>query len=50
MPQLEHIDFNLNVAKNYKPLSKEEMLSLPKNVSEQMRASIDRFFSDHVDA
>ncbi len=50
MPQIEHIDFNINVAKNFKPLSKEEMLSLPRSVSEQMRASIDRFFSDHVDA
>lgn len=50
MPQLEYVDFNINVAKNFKPLSKEEMLSLPKSVSAQMRASIDRFFSDHVDA
>lgn len=50
MPQLEHIDFNINVAKNFKPLSKEEMRSLPESVSAQMRASIDRFFSDHVDA
>ena len=32
------------------PLSKEEMRSLPESVSAQMRASIDRFFSDHVDA
>lgn len=50
MPQFEHIDFNINVAKNFKPLSKEEMLSLPQSVSTQMRASIDRFFSGHVDA
>lgn len=50
MPQIEHIDFNINVAKNFKPLSKEEMQSLPASVSAQMRASIDRFFSDHVDA
>ena len=50
MPQLEFVDFNLNVAKNFKPLTKEEMESLPKSVSASMRASIDRFFSDHVDA
>ncbi|QOY91632.1 aldo/keto reductase [Paludibaculum fermentans] len=49
MPQLEHIDFNTNVAKNFKPLSSEEMNSLPKSVSAQMRASIDHFFADHVD-
>ncbi|WP_321472464.1 aldo/keto reductase [uncultured Paludibaculum sp.] len=49
MPQLEHIDFNTNVAKNFKPLSSEEMKSLPTSVSAQMRASIDHFFADHVD-
>lgn len=50
MPELAHVDFNINVAKNFKPLSNEEMLSLPKSVSTQMRASIDHFFADHVDA
>ncbi len=49
MPQLEHVDFNINVAKNFKPLTPEEMKSLPSKVSEQMRASIDRFFVDHQD-
>jgi predicted aldo/keto reductase-like oxidoreductase len=49
MPQLDHIDANLAVAKNFKPLSSEEMKSLPASVSAQMRASIDRFFSDHQD-
>ncbi|MBI5087093.1 MAG: hypothetical protein HZB13_21155, partial [Acidobacteria bacterium] len=49
MPQLEHVDFNLNVAKSFKPLTEEEMKTLPAGVSAQMRASIDRFFSDHVD-
>jgi predicted aldo/keto reductase-like oxidoreductase len=49
MPQLEHVDFNLNVAKRFKPLSKEEMDRLPGSVSAAMRASIDRFFADHID-
>lgn len=49
MPQVEHIDFNLQVAKSFKPLSKEEMKSLPQKVSAQMRAAIDRFFADHAD-
>lgn len=49
MPQLEHIDANIQVAKNFKPLSKEEMNRLPDSVSAQLRASIDRFFADHVD-
>lgn len=49
MPQLEHIDANIQVAKNFKPLSTEEMNRLPDSVSAQLRASIDRFFADHVD-
>jgi aryl-alcohol dehydrogenase-like predicted oxidoreductase len=49
MPKLEYLKANIAVAKSFKPLSRDEMQSLPKNVSEQLRASIDRFFSDHVD-
>lgn len=50
MPQLEHLDQNIAVAKSFKPLSREEMKSLPDTVSAQLRASIDHFFSNHVDA
>jgi aryl-alcohol dehydrogenase-like predicted oxidoreductase len=50
MPRIEHIDFNLQTAKAFKPLSKEEMQSLPQGVSAQMRASIDRFFAHHADS
>jgi len=49
MPELANVDFNLNVARNFQRLSPEEMRSLPANVSAAMRASIDRFFCDHVD-
>lgn len=49
MPKVEHLKQNIEVAKAFKPLSGEEMKSLPASVSAQMRASIDRFFSDHVD-
>jgi hypothetical protein len=49
MPQLDHLDFNINVARSFKPLSKKEMDELPGSVSAQMRASIDHFFADHVD-
>ena len=49
MPQIEHIDFNTQVAHNFKPLSKKEMSELPDSVSASMRASIDRFFTDHED-
>ena len=49
MPELAHIDFNINVAKHFEPLSPREMRSLPAGVTAQMRASIDRFFAGHVD-
>lgn len=49
MPQMAHIDFNLSVAKNFKPLSPEEMKRLPESVTPQMRAAIDQFFSGHLD-
>lgn len=49
MPELEHIDFNIKTAKAFKPLTSDEMKSLPAGVTAQMRASIDHFFSDHVD-
>lgn len=50
MPKLEHLDQNLQVARAFKPLSRDEMNRLPDTVSAQLRASIDRFFADHVDA
>jgi uncharacterized protein len=49
MPKLDLLKANIAVAKSFHPLTREEMQILPKNVSEQLRASIDRFFSDHVD-
>jgi predicted aldo/keto reductase-like oxidoreductase len=49
MPEEAHIDFNLAAAKRFQPLSPGEMKSLPAGVSAHMRASIDRFFSDHID-
>ena len=49
MPKLDFLKSNIAVAKSFHPLTREEMQMLPKNVSEQLRASIDRFFSDHVD-
>jgi aryl-alcohol dehydrogenase-like predicted oxidoreductase len=50
MPKLEYLEENIKTAKSFTPLSKDEMQKLPASVSAQMRASIDRFFADHVDA
>lgn len=49
MPMLEHLDYNIRVAKSFAPLSKKEMDELPGSVTAQMRASIDHFFADHID-
>lgn len=49
MPQIEHLEENIRVAKNFQPLSEEEMKHLPRTVSAALRASIDRFFADHAD-
>lgn len=50
MPKLEYIDHNIGVAKNFKPMNREEMDKLSESVSTQWKASIDHYFSDHVDA
>lgn len=49
MPQLAHLDFALATAKGFKPLSPQEMKSLPGTVTEAMRASLDNFFANHTD-
>jgi|SRR5579872_6822208 len=50
MPKLEHIEANVRVAKAFKPLSKEEMERMSGGLSRQYKASLDQFFSTHVDA
>jgi uncharacterized protein len=49
MPKLEFLKANIATAKSFHPLTHEEMQALPQNVSAQLRASIDRFFNNHVD-
>lgn len=50
MPKLEYIEENLAVAKAFKPMPKEEMRQLSDELAGAHKASIDRFFADHVDA
>lgn len=50
MPKLEHIDENVKSAKNFAPLSSTEMQEMSKNLSAQYKASLDRYFSNHIDA
>lgn len=50
MPKLEYIDHNAAVTKNFKPMNREEMDRLSESTAAQWKASIDHYFSDHVDA
>ncbi len=48
MPKPEFIEQNIAIAKAFTPMPKEQMYELSGDLAPQ-KASIDRFFSDHVD-
>lgn len=50
MPKMEYIDHNVAVAKNFKPMSHEDMDRMSEAVANQWKASIDRYFENHQDA
>jgi predicted aldo/keto reductase-like oxidoreductase len=50
MPKLEHIDENVRSAKNFASLPGHEMNEMSKDLSAKYKASLDRFFSTHIDA
>lgn len=49
MPRLEFIEQNIEIARNFKPLPKKEMLSMARDLA-PVKAELDRFFADHIDA
>ena len=49
MPKLEHIERNIAVAKGFKPMPADEMKRLSTKIWSEYKASLDHFFSDHVD-
>lgn len=49
MPELNMLDQNVASVKGFKPLTRDEMQGLNQQLSGH-KASIDRFFFDHVDA
>ncbi len=49
MPKLDFINQNVETAKNFKPLSQQEMRDLSTGLSGKFKASIDRHFADHRD-
>jgi predicted aldo/keto reductase-like oxidoreductase len=48
MPELAHIEENIKVAKAFKPLSRQEMDRMNKEML-PLKASIDHFFMHHID-
>lgn len=50
MPQLEHIDENVKLAKAFRPLSAPEMRDLSGKLSREHKARLDAFFATHIDA
>lgn len=50
MPKLEHMDQNIPVARDFKPLGRKEMRELSGRLSKEHKARLDLFFRDHADA
>ena len=50
MPKLEHIEENVQLAKNFRPLPKSEMERVSGRLSTNNKARLDLFFSTHVDS
>ncbi|MFN3325244.1 MAG: aldo/keto reductase [Bryobacteraceae bacterium] len=50
MSALNLIDSNVQMAKNYKPLSSGEMRDLSKHVSDKTKVALDMYFADHQDS
>jgi predicted aldo/keto reductase-like oxidoreductase len=49
MPKMELIDENVRIAKSFRPLSKTEMTALSEALSTKNKASLDRYFANHID-
>lgn len=49
MPDLAHIEQNIQVAKSFRPLPPDEMRQLSGRIAGAEKAAIDRFFDHHID-
>jgi len=49
MPKLEFLEANVHVAKTFTPMAPEEMRTLSRELAGKHKASLDRFFSTHID-
>lgn len=50
MPKLEFIESNVQAAKNFAPLPKDEMQKLSGQLGAEHKAKLDAYFADHIDA
>jgi uncharacterized protein len=50
MPKLDIISENVSIAKNFRPLPPDEMKSLSGELMHAYKASLDSFFSQHLDS
>jgi uncharacterized protein len=50
MPQLDHIDANVRIAKAFVPMPPAEMKELAGRLSEKNKVALDEFFRHHIDA
>jgi predicted aldo/keto reductase-like oxidoreductase len=49
MPKMEEIEANVETARNFQPLSPDEMDRLSSRLASKYKASLDRFFQHHED-
>lgn len=49
MPKREHLLQNVEIARNFKPLSKEEQAKIADQIPPEKRVALARFFANHAD-
>lgn len=50
MPQLEHIEKNVAIAKSFSPMPADQMKRLSDEIAGKNKVALDRYFANHVDA
>lgn len=49
MPKPEHVEENIRIAKAFKPMLRNEMEAISDKLAATHKASIDRYFANHID-
>ena len=50
MPKIEHIPHNVQMARDFKQMSKQEMRRFSQEMSAAYKVALDRKFASHIDA